>query len=218
MAVMLESKKFLQRVRQPAGTVSIRRELLICAVVVLLGFALGVFQKWLDGSAFNELPMIFQRLDITNFFGRFAIWILLAAILSVYAATPFRASLHTFLFFLSMVSGYYFYCSAVLGFFPRSYAMVWVVLSFVSPIPAYFCWYAKGNGVPAIVISAVILGVLFSQAFALTQGFRMLYLPEVITWVIALIVLRREPKGFAVEIVLSLAVALLVQLFFPYWG
>lgn len=211
-------KEYLRRIREPEGDLSVRRELLICTAVVLLGFALGVFQKWLDGSAFNELPMLFQRLDITNFFGRFAVWILLAVILSVYAATPLRASVHTFLFFLSMVSGYYLYCSAVLGFFPRSYAMVWIVLSFVSPFPAYLCWYAKGNGAPAIVISAVVLGFLFSQAFALTQGFRMLYLPEVITWAVGLIVLRREPKGFAAEIVLSLGVALLVQLFLPYWG
>ena len=211
-------KEHLQRIREPDGALSIRRERLICAVVVLLGFSLGVFQKWLDGSAFNELPMLFQRLDITNFFGRFAIWILLAVILSVYAGTPLQASVHTFLFFLSMVTGYYLYCIAVLGFFPRSYAMVWIVLSFMSPVLAYLCWYAKGNGVPAIVISSGILGLLFSQAFALTQGFRMLYLPEVIAWAAALIVLRREAKGFALEIVLSLVVALAVQLFLPYCG
>lgn len=211
-------REFLQKVREPRENPSMRRELLTCAAVVLLGFSLGIFQKWLDGSAFNELPMIFQRLDITNFFGRLAIWILLTTILSVYAATPLRASVHTYLFFFSMVSGYYLYCSAVLGFFPRSYAMVWIVLSFLSTLPAYLCWYAAGSGAPAIVISALILGVLFSQAFALIQGFRMLYLPEVIVWAAALVILRREPKGFAAEIGLSLAVALFVQLFLPYWG
>jgi len=191
---------------------------LICLAVILLGLALGVFQKWLDGSAVNELPMLFQRLDLTNFFGRFAVWILLGVLLSVYAGSPGQAALRTFLFFLSMVAGYYLYCALVLGFFPRSYAMVWLGLSLVSPFLAYLCWYARGDGLPAILLSAAILGALFSQAFLLTQGFRMTYWPEVIAWAVGLVVLRRRPREFAVVLVLSVAVAFLIQRFLPCWG
>ena len=194
------------------------RKVLTSLAVVLLGLFLGVFQKWLDGSAFNELPMIFQQLDITNFFGRLSVWILLGTIISVYSSTPVRASVNTFLFFISMVSGYYLYCSVFLGFFPRSYAMIWVVLSFVSSAFAYVCWYAGGNGLPAILISAVILGVLLAQAVFLTQGVRIAHVPEFITWAAALFVLRRRPKEFAMEVGLSLAAALLYQLAVPYWG
>ena len=194
------------------------RKVLTSLAVVLLGLFLGVFQKWLDGSAFNELPMIFQQLDITNFFGRLSVWILLGTIISVYSSTPVRASVNTFLFFISLVAGYYLYCSVFLGFFPRSYAMIWVVLSFVSSAFAYVCWYARGNGLPAILISAVILGVLLAQAVFLTQGVRIAHVPEVITWAAALFVLRRRPKEFALEVGLSLAAALLYQLAVPYWG
>lgn len=208
--------RYLQTIREPAGSPSAERKILASVSVILLGFFLGVFQKWLDSSAVNDLPQVFQRLDITNFFGRFAVWILLAVVISVYDSTPVRASVNTFLFFISMVSGYYLYCAAILGFFPRSYAMIWIGLSFVSPIFAYVCWYAKGKGLPAIILSALILGVLFAQAVFLTQGLRVDHVPEVILWAAALILLRREPKEFTLVIGLSLVAALAYQLIFPY--
>ena len=50
---------------------------------MLFGFALGVFQKWIDGTASNYFPMIFQQLNVVNYFGRLSIWILLGTIISV---------------------------------------------------------------------------------------------------------------------------------------
>ena len=211
-------KQFSGTIRKPDRNPSIPRMGLTSIAVVILGFLLGVFQKWLDGSTFNELPLVFQQLDVTNYFGRFAIWVLLAAILSVYASTPIRAAVNTFLFFISMVSGYYLYCRAVLGFLPISYAVIWIVLSFASPFFAYVCWYAKGRGMPAILISAIILGVLLAQAVFLTQGFRITHIPEVITWAAGLILLRRKPREFALMFGLSLVIALVYQSVVPYWG
>ena len=80
------------------------------------------------------------------------------------------------------------------------------------------CWYAKGNGIIAIVISSVIIGVLFSQAFLITQGFYVTHLLEVITWGIGVIILHRKPKEYALQIGLSLVVAFVHQLIVPYWG
>ena len=91
-------------------------------------------------------------------------------------------------------------------------------IEFVSVFPAYICWYAKGKGLPAILISAGILGVLLAQAVFLIQGIRMTHLPEVLTWLAGVIILRRKPKEFALEMALSVAVALVYQLFIPYWG
>ena len=190
----------------------------VSIALAVFGFGIGVFQKWLDGGAVNDLPALFQRLDISNFFGRLGIWILIAAAISVYSATPVRASVNTFLFFISMIAGYYIYCKTVLGFLPVSYMLIWVAISFASIFLAYICWYAKGEGLPAVIISAGILGVLFSQAFLITQGFYMTHITEVIVWVIGLIMLRRKPKEFALEIGLSLIVAFVYQLVIPYWG
>ena len=46
----------------------------------------------------------------------------------------------------------------------------------------------------------------------------MTHLPEVLTWLAGVIILRRKPKEFALEMALSVAVALVYQLFIPYWG
>ena len=206
----------LKEIREPKESTSTKAKILISIGIALSGLLLGVFQKYIDGGV--EMPQIFQSLDIVNYFGRFAIWMLLGTIISVYAGTPIRASVNTFLFFISMISAYYLYCNFVSGFLPTSYMMIWIVLSFVSPLIAYICWYAKGKGVAAIAISAVILGVIFSQAFLITQGFYVTHILEVLTWIGALIVLRRIPKEFAIEVGGSLIVAIIYQLFVPYWG
>ena len=211
-------KSFLTRIRKPDKSTPRHIQILVSIGGAMAGFTLGVLQKWLDSGAVNELPVILQRIDIGNYFGRFAIWILLGTVISVYARTPVRAAINTFLFFICMVAGYYLYCHYVLGFLPRTYMMVWVIFSLVSPILAFICWYAKGDGINAVRISACILGALFSQAFLITQGFYVTHLPEVIMWLVRVIILIRKPKEMILELVLSLPIAFVYQLFIPYWG
>lgn len=211
-------KPYFQSIRKPNPSSSGTKNIFITLVIVLLGFFLGIFQKWLDATPVNELPQLFTRLDITNFFGRIAVWILIATVISVYASTPANAAIRTFLFFAAMLSGYYLYSHFILGFFPKAYAAIWGVFSIASFFLAYLTWYAKGNGTMAILVSCAILGVLFAQAFFLTQGFRITHWLEVMTWCAALFVLRRKPKEFAIEFGLSVIIAFLYQLCIPYWG
>ena len=159
-----------------------------------------------------------QRLDIRNYFGRLAVWILLATVISIYSKTPLRASINTFSFFVSMLAGYYLYCNYILGFLPKAYMMVWVGISFASIFMAYICWYAKGNGMISILISGAIIGVLFAQAFSLTQGFYVYHIMEITTWMIGIVVLRRKPKEFVIELGFSFVIAVVYQLAIPYWG
>ena len=188
--------------------------------LILFGAALGVLQKWMDHMPINAFPAVIRQLNLGNYFGRFAIWILLATMISVYAKSPLRAAINTFSFFISMLTGYYLYCRAVLGFLPKSYMMVWIMLSFVSFFLAYICWYAKGKGIIAIFLSGLILGVLLAQAIHLniTQGFYVYHFLEVLTWIIGMILLRRNPKEYALEIGLSVLIALAYQLMIPHWG
>lgn len=211
-------REFLEKIRKPQKRHSTPTMVLITFGIILGGFLLGVLQKWMDGSPSNALPVILQQLDIRNYFGRLAVWILLATIISVYAETALRASINTFLFFISMLAGYYLYCNYVLGFLPRTYMMIWVVAAIISFFLAFVCWYAKGQGIIAIIISSGILGVLFSQAVLITGGIYVTHFLEVITWIIGAIVLYRKPKDFAIEMGLSLIVAFLYQLVIPYWG
>ena len=207
-----------ERVRSIQKDISIQKKILLSVLIFVLGICLGIGSKALDLTAVNELPYIVQILDITNFLGRFAIWIFIAACISVYSISPKRAALNVLLFFVGMVSSYYLYSTIVGGFFPKTYAMIWTGITVISPFLAYVCWYAKGNGRVAIIISGVITGVLFSQAFLLFQGIRITYITEVTVWLVSLWLFRRKPKEFIYEMAISLAVAVLVQLFIPYWG
>ncbi len=211
-------KAFLDKIRTPKKDVSLKTQIIITIGIILFGFALGVLQKWIDGSPSNIFPLLLQQLDIGNYFGRLAIWILLATVISIYSRTPLRASLNTFLFFISMLAGYYLYCNYVLGFLPITYMMIWVIISFASIFLAYICWYAKGKGIISIFISSAIIGVLFAQAFSLTKGFYVFNIMEIFTWITSVIILYRKPKEFAIELVLSIVVAFIYQLFIPYWG
>ncbi len=208
----------LTKIRTSDKAVPRHFQVLISILWAIAGIALGVMQKWLDSLSVDELPVVLQRLDIGNYFGRLAIWILLGMVISVYASTPARAAINSFLFFICMVAGYYLYCNYVSGFLPETYMMIWIAFSFVSPLLAFICWYAKGDGIIAILISAGILGVLFSQAFLITQGFYVTHFLEVITWLVGVIILKRKPKEFAAELMISIVIAFVYQLFVPYWG
>lgn len=211
-------KAFLERVRRPGGSLSWKRRIAEAAAVILLGALLGVLQKWLDSTPSNALPTILQQVDLRNYFGRLAIWIFLASAISIYAASPLQAAVHTCLFFLSMLAGYYLYCGLILGFLPTTYMRIWIAASLASFFPAYLCWYAKGSGIAAICISGTILGVLLAQAVSLTQGFYVYHFPEVLTWAAGVLLLKRQPKEYAIELGLSVVIAFLYQLILPHWG
>lgn len=103
--------------------------------------------------------------------------------------------------------------------FPRTYMMIWIVIAFASFFMAYICWYAKGEGSVAIIISSVIIGVLLAQAFSLrifTQGFYVYHGWEVFTWLAIVVLLRRKSKEYAIEIGLSIVVAIGFQIAFPF--
>lgn len=142
----------------------------------------------------------------------------MATIISVYAKSPLRAAINTFSFFISMLAGYYLYCHYILGFLPKAYMMIWIAISIAAFFMAYICWYAKGEGIIAILISSTIMGVLLAQAISLTQGFYVYHFLEVLTWIICAILLRRKPKEYAIEIGLSVVIAFAYQAIMPHLG
>lgn len=198
--------------------ISLKCKIITSIAVLLFGVLMGVGSKALDESGFNELPTIMQKLDITNFLGRFAVWIFLGACISVYSSSVKRAALNVFLFFIGMVSSYYIYCTLVVGFFPMTYAMVWFGITLVSPLMAAVCHLAKDEGKLAVGISALTIGAVLSQTILFFQGIRITHLTEVIVLIATLFILRKKPKAFAAEIGLSIPVAILIQLVLPYWG
>ncbi len=83
-------KSFLEKLEHPKQAFLFKMQMIVTVGVILFGFALGVLQKWIDGSPSNIFPLLIQQLDLRNYFGRFAIWILLATCISIYSKIAFE--------------------------------------------------------------------------------------------------------------------------------
>ena len=206
--------QYLNSIRSKNTTLSLKRKIISTIIVLCIGLFLGALSKYLDE---NQLTGILGQLDLSNYLGRFSIWIVLALAISIYSASPIRAGLNVLLFFTGMFITYYAYTKFISGFFLLSYIMIWVGFTLVSPFLAMLCWYAKGDGKIAIVISSGILGSLLSLTVNLTQGFQIYSYMDLITWVIAVILLRRKPKELAVVVFLSIVIAFVLQATSLYW-
>ena len=212
---------FLNDIRNAENPISNNRKLINTIAILFLGIALGTFSKYLDFRQ-TELPGVLMAingvLDIGNFLGRFAIWILIALCISIYSNSAIRASVNVFALFAGMVVSYYLYSNYVAGFFPRSYAMIWVGFTMISPFLAFVCWYAKGKSRPAFVLSVLILAVLFNMTFVYGWGyFKARSVLELIVFIIGLTVLRRDTlKSSVLMGTISIVFAFLLDMVIPF--
>ena len=197
------------------------KKILHSIVVLFFGIVLGTVSKFLDTTPSNELPFIIERLDVRNFLGRFAIWILIAVCISIYSNSSIRAAVNVFTFFLGMVTSYYLYSKFIAGFFPRSYAMIWFGLTAISPLLAFVCWYAKGKSKSSLAISSLIIAVLFNITFSYGWIYFGIYSSlELIVFICGLIILRRSTiKETIVTTAIGIIAAMILNMILPfYWG
>lgn len=197
------------------------KKILHSIAVLFFGIVLGTVSKFLDTTPSNELPFIIERLDVRNFLGRFAIWILIAVCISIYSNSSIRAAVNVFTFFLGMVTSYYLYSKFIAGFFPRSYAMIWFGLTAISPLLAFVCWYAKGKSKISLAISSLIIAVLFNMTFSYGWIYFGIYSSlELIVFICGLIILRRSTiKETIVTTAIGVVAAMILNMILPfYWG
>lgn len=197
------------------------KKILHSIAVLFFGIVLGTVSKFLDTTPSNELPFIIERLDVRNFLGRFAIWILIAVCISIYSNSSIRAAVNVFTFFLGMVTSYYLYSKFIAGFFPRSYAMIWFGLTAISPLLAFVCWYAKGKSKISLAISSLIIAVLFNMTFSYGWIYFGIYSSlELIIFICGLIILRRSTiKETIVTTEIGVIAAMILNMILPfYWG
>lgn len=161
---------------------------------------------------------IFSYLDVSGFLGRFAIWVTIALCVSIYSNSSLRAAINVFVFFAGMVTSYYLYSKYVAGFFPRSYAMIWIAFTMISPILAFICWYAKGKSNLALILSAMILAILFNMTFVYgIFYFDIRSILELMTFVCAIVVLKRNTiKDTMRMFVLSCGIAFILNFVIPF--
>ena len=213
--------KILNDIKNAENSISNNRKLINTMAILFLGIAFGFFSKYLDFRQ-AELPGVLMAingvLDISNFLGRFAIWVLIALCISIYSNSAIRASINVFVFFVGMVASYYLYSNYIAGFFPRSYAMIWFGFTAVSPLLAFVCWYAKGKSKLAFILSALILAVLFNMCFVYGFGYFSAWsVLEVIVFIIGFIVLKRDTlRSSAIMGTVSIVLAFLFNIIIPF--
>lgn len=208
----------LCRMQKPMSTA---KRIVNTLLLLMSGAGLGIFSKVLDTPLSNELPTIHKYLkyaDISNFLGRFAIWLLLGICICFYSNSYLRAAVNVFVFFLGMVSGYYMYTKIVLGFFPKSYALIWFVFTAISPFLSLICRLAKGKGKLSAVTCAVVIAVLFNTVFVYGMFyFQPRSVPEAAVFCIGLTVLRRDTfKETAAVTALGVGIAFMLNLLLPF--
>lgn len=213
--------EFLKDIRSSESSISVNKKIINTIAVLLLGVALGTFSKFLDFCQ-AELPSVLMvidsALDVHNFLGRFAIWVLIALCISVCSNSSIRAGVNVFVFFFGMVSSYYLYSNYIAGFFPKSYAVIWFGLTAVSPLLAFVCWYAKGKSKPAFILSILILAVLFNMTFVYGQWYlEALSVLELAVFIMGVLVLRRDTLRSSVLMgTISIALAFLLDMVIPF--
>ena len=208
---------FLNKIRMPEKSNSILNDFFSTFFVIIFGLFMGVFSKFLDCTASNYLPYIFQAFDITNFLGRFSIWIFFAVVISFYSRSPLKSALNVFLFFAAMLLGYFAYTNYIAGFFPKSYILIWVMFTAASPFLAFICWYGKGEGNIAIIIDGFISGMFLNLTFNWGVFYiDMPYFPEFIIYILSNILLFKDIKSFFKIFVISIFAAIIWKTFFPF--
>ncbi|WP_404448017.1 hypothetical protein LG307_03190 [Sutcliffiella horikoshii] len=208
----------LHSIRRPVD-ISLSKKVVASSLLFLTGVMLGVLSKMLDETASNLLPSFLQVWDLRNFFSRMGVWLFLAMLIALYSKSPVRAAINVFAFFVGMVGSYYLYTVMVAGFFPKSYMMIWIMMTVISPFVAFVCWYARGKGLPAILISSLLVMFMSRQAFAF--GFWYLDIRnilEFLLWIATIIVLYQTPKQLIKVVAIGLFLYFLTAPFHIGWG
>ena len=210
--------KFLNKIRSIENEIPITRKIINTILILCFGIVLGTFAKFLDTTASNTLPFIFEYLDISNFLGRFAIWLLIALYIAISSHSSIRASLNVLVFFIGMVSSYYLYSYFVAGFFPKNYAMIWLGFTAISPLLAFVCWYAKGKSKISFILSVIIIAILFNFTFIYGWIYFDVYsILEVIVFGGALIALKRNTFRETTYMILSaVVIAVILNMLVPF--
>ena len=210
--------KFLNKIRSIENEIPITRKIINTILILCFGIVLGTFAKFLDTTASNTLSFIFEYLDISNFLGRFAIWLLIALYIAIYSHSSIRASLNVLVFFIGMVSSYYLYSYFVAGFFPKNYAMIWLGFTAISPLLAFVCWYAKGKSKISFILSVIIIAILFNFTFIYGWIYFDVYsILEVIVFGCALIALKRNTFRETTYMILSaVVIAVILNMLVPF--
>ncbi len=208
-------KELLNKTITPNLNMPMKKKIINTILMFLMGIVLGIFAKFLDNLSIDSnvwWQNLIGILDLRNVFSLFGIWIFIAIAISVYSATPRRASLNVFLFFIGMTTSYHLYTIYFSGFNPKNYMLIWYGITLLSPFLAYICWYAKGTGKISFFINVIITTTMLLSSFSL--GFWYFDLNSFIDLLIfagTIIILYTNIKKTGYSLLFSIVLAFIIR-------
>lgn len=208
-------KKMLYGIRKPRAPKRPWTDPLASCGILLLGMALGVLAKRLDGRDMGS-SFLLSVLDPGNLLSGLPAFLLIALTVSVFSRSPFRAALNVFLFFIGMCVCYHLYSVLFAAFDPWRYMLIWYGLSLLSPLFAAVCWFAKSEKPAGIVLSSLIMGVMAAFCFALGFWyFDFRGIAETVIFLLAAAALYKKPKQCAISVIAGLALGYVFSAVLP---
>ena len=209
--------EILTKIREQDKTLVFSKKVINTFIVLVFGIVLGIFSKWLDNTPLNDSIMwkrfLLGYLDLGNVFSMIGIWLLIALCISIYSATPLRASINVFIFFLGMNISYHIYTIIFAGFNPMNYMMIWYFLTLFSPILTFICWYSKGAGIIPVIINTCIIAIMILCCFGIGMWyFDFTSIINTIIFIITLIILYNTPQKSIITLIGGLVIAFVVIL------
>ena len=209
--------EILTKIREQDKTLVFSKKVINTFIVLVFGIVLGIFSKCLDNTPLNDSIMwkrfLLGYLDLGNVFSMIGIWLLIALCISIYSATPLRASINVFIFFLGMNISYHIYTIIFAGFNPMNYMMIWYFLTLFSPILAFICWYSKGTGIIPVIINTCIIAIMTLCCFGIGMWyFDFTSIINTIIFIITLIILYNTPQKSIITLIGGLVIAFVVTL------
>lgn len=181
---------------------------------------LVVLLAWLIGSVLFGIAT--KLLDSVPFFGdvftRMGIWVLIATAIAACSKTAIRAAVHTFLFFLGMLIGYYMYSAHLFGVYSTNDMKYWGAVAVFTPFLAVVVWYAKNGRCLASFLPALPMGLMLSLSLGIGLFYlHVNYLEEFIMYIILCAIFYRNFKQLTMVIILSIMVTGVIELTPLYW-
>ena len=209
--------EILTKIREQDKTLVFSKKVINTFIVLVFGIVLGIFSKCLDNTPLNDSIMwkrfLLGYLDLGNVFSMIGIWLLIALCISIYSATPLRASINVFIFFLGMNISYHIYTIIFAGFNPMNYMMIWYFLTLFSPILTFICWYSKGAGIIPVIINTCIIAIMILCCFGIGMWyFDFTSIINTIIFIITLIILYNTPQKSIITLIGGLVIAFVVTL------